>query len=144
MNAAQMAQALKEKFGDAITSVTEFRGEHSVTVKLESLKPLMRYCRDEMSFDYLIDVSSVDHIESEPRFEMVYEVYGLGHHQHLRVKSLLYDSSDIDHTGFVFMVGKQGEYLGFLPPGTPAERMVETIRPNVTALSPVLPRTGAL
>ena len=42
-----MAQALKEKFVDAITSITEFRGEHSITVKLESLKPLMRYCRDE-------------------------------------------------------------------------------------------------
>ena len=53
------------------------------------------------------------------------------------------DSSEIDHTGFVFMVGKQGEYLGFLPPGTPAERMAEAIRPNVTALSPVQPRTGA-
>jgi protein SCO1/2 len=54
------------------------------------------------------------------------------------------DSSEIDHTGFVFMVGRQGEYLGFLPPGTPAERMIETIRPNVTAPSPVQPRTGAL
>ena len=44
MNAAQMVQALKEKFGDAITGTTEFRGEQSVTVKLESLKPLLRYC----------------------------------------------------------------------------------------------------
>ncbi|MCE9520184.1 MAG: NADH-quinone oxidoreductase subunit C [Verrucomicrobia bacterium] len=88
MNAAQMVLALKEKFGDAITATTEFRGEQSISVKLESLKPLLRYCRDEMGFDYLIDISSVDHNEAAPRFEMVYELYGLGHHVHLRVKSL--------------------------------------------------------
>jgi NADH-quinone oxidoreductase subunit C len=87
MNAVQIVHALKEKFGDAVITTTEFRGEQSLTVKLESLKPLMRYCRDEMGFDYLIDISSVDHHEAEPRFEMVYELYGLGHHVHLRVKS---------------------------------------------------------
>lgn len=95
MNAAQMVQALKEKFGDAITATIEFRGEQSVIVKLESLKPLLRYCRDEMGFDYLIDISSVDHNEREPRFEMVYELYGLTHHQHLRVKSTVSEDQTV-------------------------------------------------
>jgi NADH-quinone oxidoreductase subunit C len=87
MNASEMTQALKEKFGDAILATTEFRGEQTVRVSPESLKPLLRHCRGELGFDYLIDISSVDHHENEPRFEMVYELYGLGHHQHLRVKS---------------------------------------------------------
>ncbi|HSJ01211.1 MAG: NADH-quinone oxidoreductase subunit C, partial [Verrucomicrobium sp.] len=87
MDASQIVIALVEKFGPQITKTTEFRGESSLTVALESLKPLLRYCKDEMGFDYLIDISSVDHFESEPRFEMVYELYGLGHHVHLRVKS---------------------------------------------------------
>ena len=52
------------------------------------------------------------------------------------------DSTEIDHTGFVFMVGKDGKYLGFLPPGTPADRMVETIRPYVTTLARNQPRNG--
>lgn len=95
MEAHQMVQALKEKFGDAITGTVEFRGEHSVIVKLESLKALLRYCRDEMGFDYLIDISSVDHYETEPRFEMVYELYGLGHHQHLRVKSPVSEEQEV-------------------------------------------------
>ena len=94
MNAAQMVTALSEKFRDAVTGSTEFRGEHSLTVKLESLKPLLRYCADELGFDYLIDISSVDHFENEPRFEMVYELYGLGHHQHLRVKALLTEEQE--------------------------------------------------
>jgi NADH-quinone oxidoreductase subunit C len=95
MEAPQMVQALKEKFAAAVTGTTEFRGEHSVTVKLESLKPLLRYCHGEMGFDYLIDISSVDHYETEPRFEVVYELYGLGHHQHLRVKSPVSEEQEV-------------------------------------------------
>jgi len=38
------------------------------------------------------------------------------------------DAYEIDHTGFVFLVGANGEYLGYLPPGTPPDRMIETIR----------------
>lgn len=94
MNAPAMVQALKEKFGDSITSATAFRGEESITVKLESLKPLMRHCRDDLGFDYLLDISSVDHFEGEPRFEMVYELYGLAHHQHLRVKSAVAEDQE--------------------------------------------------
>ncbi len=33
----------------------------------------------------------------------------------------------IDHTGFVYLMGRSGEYLGFFPPGTSADRMVEII-----------------
>jgi protein SCO1/2 len=33
----------------------------------------------------------------------------------------------IDHTGFIYLMGRSGEYLGFFPPGTAADRMVEII-----------------
>ncbi len=35
----------------------------------------------------------------------------------------------IDHSGFVYLMGRAGQYLGFFPPGTSAERMVEIIKP---------------
>jgi len=35
----------------------------------------------------------------------------------------------IDHTGFVYLVGRDGQYAGFFPPGTTADRMIEIIRP---------------
>jgi len=38
----------------------------------------------------------------------------------------------IDHTGFVYLMGRSGEYLGFFPPGTSADRMVEIIRQHLT------------
>jgi NADH-quinone oxidoreductase subunit C len=95
MNAAQIVKALAEKFGPAITGTTEFRGEHNVSVTLESLKSLLRYCRDELGFDYLVDISSVDHYETEPRFEMVYELYGMTHFKHLRVKAMLPEDQNV-------------------------------------------------
>lgn len=37
----------------------------------------------------------------------------------------------IDHSAFIYLMGRDGQYLGFFPPGTSAERMVETIRPHL-------------
>ncbi len=37
----------------------------------------------------------------------------------------------IDHTGLVYLMGRSGEYLGFFPPGTSADRMVEIIRQHL-------------
>ncbi len=33
----------------------------------------------------------------------------------------------IDHTSFIFLLGRDGKYVGFLPPGTGAERIVEAV-----------------
>ena len=40
------------------------------------------------------------------------------------------DKSDytVDHSAFIYLMGRAGEYLGFFPPGTSAERLAETIR----------------
>ncbi len=38
----------------------------------------------------------------------------------------------IDHTGFIYLMGRSGEYLGFFPPGTSADRLVEIIRQHLT------------
>jgi NADH-quinone oxidoreductase subunit C len=95
MNAAQMVTALKEKFGEAVLSTLEFRGEHTVSATLAMVKPLLKYCRDELNFDYLVDISSVDHSGEEPRFEMVYELYGYSHNEHLRVKCRVADEVEV-------------------------------------------------
>lgn len=34
----------------------------------------------------------------------------------------------VDHTGFIYLVGKDGRYRGFLPPGTPPEQIVRVVR----------------
>jgi cytochrome oxidase Cu insertion factor (SCO1/SenC/PrrC family) len=37
----------------------------------------------------------------------------------------------VDHSAFIYLMDRDGKYLGFFPPGTSAERMVEMIRPHL-------------
>ena len=38
----------------------------------------------------------------------------------------------VDHTAYIYLMDREGNYLGFFPPGTSADRMVEIIRPRLT------------
>jgi protein SCO1 len=38
------------------------------------------------------------------------------------------DNYAVDHTGFVYLLGKDGRYLGFLPPGLSPEAIADAIR----------------
>jgi cytochrome oxidase Cu insertion factor (SCO1/SenC/PrrC family) len=40
----------------------------------------------------------------------------------------------IDHTGFIYLVDADGNYLGFFPPGTSAQRLIEIIRPHLSMI----------
>jgi protein SCO1/2 len=37
----------------------------------------------------------------------------------------------VDHSGFIYLMGRDGKYLGFFPPGTPADRMAAVIKPHL-------------
>jgi NADH-quinone oxidoreductase subunit C len=86
MTGPQLLASLSELFGHKILKKTEFRGETSYTIAPADLREVAKFCRDELSFDYLIDISSVDNFGEEPRFEMVYELYSMTLSIHLRLK----------------------------------------------------------
>jgi protein SCO1/2 len=39
----------------------------------------------------------------------------------------------VDHTGFIYLVGKDGRYLGFLPPGSTPDAIADAIRARLGA-----------
>jgi protein SCO1/2 len=39
----------------------------------------------------------------------------------------------VDHSAFIYVMGREGQYLGFLPPGTTPERIAEALRPKLAA-----------
>ena len=86
MTAVESAAALTAQFANAITAQIEFRGECTVVTTREAAPGLLKHCRDALSYDLLLDISSVDHMGTDPRFEMVYELYSLTGKSHLRVK----------------------------------------------------------
>lgn len=85
--------ALEAKFNDAILKKNEFRGETTLTVTLDSLHDILSSCLHDHGYDYLIDISSVDNFGDEPRFELVYELYSMVSHEHLRIKTTVSEDS---------------------------------------------------
>ncbi|HYE30199.1 MAG TPA: NADH-quinone oxidoreductase subunit C [Methylomirabilota bacterium] len=88
MSAQELASKLVSNFGDLLSGPTEFRGEWTLVVRdAERIQEVCAYCRKELGFDYLVDISSVDNYGDDPRFTVVYELYGYGHRAHLRLKT---------------------------------------------------------
>ena len=88
MAAREFAQQLKTRFGDLISEPVEFRGE--ITVQLSDPNRIAEICdfaKKQLGFDFLVDVSSVDNYGSDPRFTVVYHLYGYGHRCSLRIKT---------------------------------------------------------
>jgi NADH-quinone oxidoreductase subunit C len=86
MTGVELLNSLGRLFGDKILGRIEFRGETTLVIAPEHLHEIAKCCRDELSFDYLLDISSVDNFGNDPRFEVVYELYSLTLAVHLRLK----------------------------------------------------------
>jgi NADH-quinone oxidoreductase subunit C len=88
MTALDLAQKLRAPFADRLSEPAEFRGE--VTLQLrdpESIGAVCGFAKQELGFDFLLDISSVDNYGTDPRWTVVYELYGLGHQCHLRLRT---------------------------------------------------------
>jgi NADH-quinone oxidoreductase subunit C len=86
MTGPELLSSLSKLLGSRILERSEFRGETTVVIEKGEIREVAKLCRDELSFDYLIDISSVDNFGSEPRFEVVYELYSMTMAVHLRLK----------------------------------------------------------
>lgn len=88
MTALELAHNLKTRFQELLSDPVEFRGE--VTLRLadaEQIAEVCRYAKTEQGFDYLVDITSLDNYGEDPRFTLVYHLYGYGHLCYLRLKT---------------------------------------------------------
>ena len=70
----QAAAAAKIRARYPQVQAQEFRGDSSLTVAPEDLLHVMHYAKESCGFDMLVCVSAVDHLGSEPRFEVCYTI----------------------------------------------------------------------
>lgn len=88
MSALDLANQLKAQFGEVLTGPVEFRGD--ATLKLADAARIAEVCafaKESLSYDLLLDISSIDNYGEDPRWTVVYELYGTGHGCHLRLKA---------------------------------------------------------
>ena len=89
MQPLELAQKLVAQFGELLSVPVEFREE--ITMVLSDADRIIEVCsfaKTSLGFDYLVDISSVDNFGDDPRFTIVYELYGLAHGCHLRLKRM--------------------------------------------------------
>lgn len=86
MTGQDLLASLGKLLGGKLQEKIEFRGESTFVILPADLREVAKFCKDELSFDYLIDITSVDNFGEEPRFEIVYELYSMTLGTHLRLK----------------------------------------------------------
>lgn len=87
MAAADDVTKLRDTFGAKVLETVEFRGEQTLRVELAALHDVLAMCRNELGYEMVLDVSSLDHFGDDPRFEIVYEIAALDDSKRLRVKA---------------------------------------------------------
>ena len=86
MNSSEAVEKIETRFQDYILLKNSFRDELSLTVTKDSLIEIMTFCKKDLGFDYLVDLTAVDNLGTNPRYEVVYELYSYSDSCHLRIK----------------------------------------------------------
>ena len=86
MTNQELFSSLENSLQEKLQHKTEFRGEITYAIAESDLREVAKFCRDDLSFDYLLDITSIDNFGEEPRFEVVYHLYSMPHAVHLRLK----------------------------------------------------------
>ena len=89
-----LAERVKNKFPNVITSFHTDKGDEIVYAKKEGIRELLSSLKKDPEFDFnlLVDIFSVDYLhweEKEVRFEVVYNLYSIQKKQRLFVKALV-------------------------------------------------------
>ncbi len=91
-------EALRARFGALIGRAEVMWGETTVWVEAAKIREIMLWLRDEPSqqYDYLVDVTAVEHRDSSLPIEMVWHVRSLPYRRFLRIKSALDMLADLE------------------------------------------------
>jgi NADH-quinone oxidoreductase subunit C len=82
-------ERLKERFPDAVTEAyTGPGGDEVAVVRREQLEPVCRFLKDDpdLAFDMAPYITAVDYLGSDPRFDVVYQMYSTKKNHRLRLR----------------------------------------------------------
>jgi NADH-quinone oxidoreductase subunit C len=89
-------QRAKDLLGAAVLSTHSYRGDDTLVVDPAKIFDVMKTLRDdaELAMTMLVDVTAVDYLGREPRFEVVYHLRSMKSGARLRVKAPLVEPED--------------------------------------------------
>ncbi len=93
MEKERIIEDLKQTFDESIKSVTVQFGDEIILIEKGALLDIVKFLKEEpYTFTMLLDLTCVDYVGEEKRFEMVYHLFSLNHKVRLRFKMRLQES----------------------------------------------------
>lgn len=87
--AGPVLEKLRRRFGDHVVSTHSDFGDDTAIVRRERIVEILTFLRDDadLRFEFLMDLTGVDYLGEEPRFEVVYHLYSLEKKHRVRIKA---------------------------------------------------------
>ncbi len=83
---AEVVEALRAAFGEAILDRVVYAGEHTVYVEKARIVDVCGFLKDQQGFTYLVDLGGVDRFTEEDRYEVFYNLVNIDGGKRIRLK----------------------------------------------------------
>lgn len=94
MDTSLTLKKLAKRFPGSIVETHSHRGDDTAVVKKEDILQICTFLRDdpELLYNFMMDLTAVDYLGQEQRFEVVYHLYSLKFNQRVRIKARVSES----------------------------------------------------
>src|SRR5688572_15551038 len=72
-----LLESVREKLGKEVVGYHSYVGDDTILIRPESVLPVMKILKEQFQLGMLADLSAVDYLDQEPRFEVVYHLNSL-------------------------------------------------------------------
>jgi NADH-quinone oxidoreductase subunit C len=86
---------LRPQYGTAIEEASRYLGQTYLVVDPSIVPEILRRMRDDLSFDYCVDITAVHYPKREQQFEVVYVLYSFLKNERTRVKTRIKDGEHV-------------------------------------------------
>jgi NADH-quinone oxidoreductase subunit C len=96
MEESSLIQSIRAKIANDILGFHSYRGDDTILVRRESVFAVLKMLKEEFEFNMLADLTAVDYLGQEPRFEVVYHLNSLEKNIRIRVKTPVNEGEEVD------------------------------------------------
>jgi len=82
---ADVVEALKASFGDAVHEVVVYAGEYTVRVDRTRIVEVCAFLKNEQGFNYLADAGGLDRFTEDDRYEVFYNLVNITDMKRIRI-----------------------------------------------------------
>lgn len=94
MKKSNTLKRLTEKFPNSIIETHSFRSDDTAVVQKNDIMEIFTFLRDDpdLLYNFMMDLTAVDYMGDESRFEVVYHLYSLKFNTRIRIKAKVAES----------------------------------------------------